>query len=60
MEKIVKGIIEKIEFFKIEDKTLEELKADTLSELKVKNTSDNSNLWGCIKALAEYMENYTM
>ena len=58
MEEIVKGIITEIESFEIEDENLEELKKDTLEELKTKPSSDNQMLWLCIKCLAEYMENY--
>lgn len=58
MEEIVKGIIAEIESFEMEDENLEELKKDTLEELKTKPSSDNQMLWLCIKCLAEYMENY--
>lgn len=58
MEKIVKGIIEEVEKFNIEDEYWEEIKKDTLKELERKDTSDNQYLWLCIKLIAEYMEDY--
>lgn len=58
MEKLIKGIIEEVEKFNIEDEYWEEIKKDTLKELERKDTSDNQYLWFCIKLIAEYMEDY--
>lgn len=58
MEKLIKGIIEEVEKFNIEDEYWEEIKKDTLKELERKDTSDNQYLWLCIKLIAEYMEDY--
>lgn len=58
MEEIVRKIIDEADSFEIESEVWEELKQDTLKELERKPTSDNQNLWVCIKALAEYMEIY--
>lgn len=41
MEKLIKGIIEEVEKFNIEDEYWEEIKKDTLKELERKDTSDN-------------------
>lgn len=55
MEEIVNGLIEKVDSFGIE---WEDLKRDTLKELKNKPTEDNHELWGYIKEIAILMEEY--
>lgn len=55
MEEIVNGLIEKVDSFEIE---WEDLKRDTLRELKNKPTADNQNLWVCIREMAISMEEY--
>lgn len=58
MEEIVKKLIDEVESFESHNYYWSELRNDTLKELKRKPTSDNQELWVCIKAIAEYMENY--
>lgn len=55
MEEIVNGLIEKVDSFGIE---WEDLKKDTLRELKNKPTEDNQELWVCIREIAVLMEEY--
>jgi hypothetical protein len=58
MEKIVKEIIEKVESFGSHNYYWSELRDDALKELETNPEVSNQNLWLCIKAMAEYMENY--
>lgn len=58
MEEIVKEIIEKVESFGSHNYHWLELRDDALRELKINSEVSNQNLWLCIKAMAEYMENY--
>lgn len=58
METIIKKLIEEVESFEEHNEIWEELKKDTLKELERKDTSDNQELWICIKAIAQYMEEY--
>lgn len=58
MEEIVERIIEEIENFGSHNYYWTELRNDTLQELERNPNSDNQNLWLCIKAMSEYMENY--
>lgn len=58
MEEIVKKLIDEVESFEKHYDFWEDLKKETLKELIRKPTSDNQELWVCIKVIAEYMENY--
>lgn len=58
MEKIVKEIIEEVENFGSHNYYWTELRNDVLQELERNPSSDNQNLWLCIKAIAEYIESY--
>lgn len=58
MEEIVKKLIDEVDSFEHHYDSWQDLRNDTLKELKRKPTSDNQELWVCIKAIAEYMENY--
>ena len=58
MENMVKQLIEEVENFENHNNYWQDLKKDTLEELKRKPTSDNQDLWLCIKLIAEYMEEY--
>lgn len=58
MEEIVKEIIEKVESFGSHNYHLSELRDDALRELEINPEVSNQNLWLCIKAMTEYMENY--
>lgn len=55
MLEIVSKLIEMLDSFEIE---WEDLKRDTLRELKNKPTADNQNLWVCIREIAISMEEY--
>lgn len=52
---IVNNLIEILDSFEIE---WEDLKRDTLRELKNKPTADNQDLWVCIREMAILMEEY--
>lgn len=52
---IVSKLIEILDSFEIE---WEDLKRDTLRELKNKPTADNQDLWVCIREMAILMEEY--
>ena len=58
MEEIVKKMINEVDSFEIKDDYWQQLKKDTLEELKTKPTSDNQWLWICIKSIAEYMAEF--
>lgn len=55
MLEIVNKLIEMLDSFEIE---WEDLKRDTLRELKNKPTVDNQYLWVCIGEIASFMEEY--
>ena len=55
MEETVNGLIQEVDNFEIE---WEDLKRDTLRELKNKPTADNQDLWVCIREIANLMEEY--
>jgi hypothetical protein len=52
---IVSKLIEMLDSFEIE---WEDLKRDTLRELKNNSTADNQDLWVCIREMAILMEEY--
>lgn len=58
MREIVEKIIQKVESFEKHGEEWQELKEDTLKELKRNPNSGNQALWLCIKSMAEYMESY--
>lgn len=58
MREIVEKIIQKVESFEKHSEEWQELKEDTLKELKRNPNSSNQALWLCIKSMAEYMESY--
>lgn len=55
MVEIVNNLIEILDSFEIE---WEDLKRDTLRELKNNSTADNQDLWVCIREMAILMEEY--
>lgn len=58
MDEIVNKMIDEVEAFENHDSHWQDLKKEALKELKRKSTTDNQYLWGCIKQIAEYMEEY--
>lgn len=55
MLEIVNKLIEILDSFEIE---WEDLKRDTLRELKNNPTAENQELWVCIREMANLMEKY--
>lgn len=55
MLEILNKLIEILDSFEIE---WEDLKKDTLRELKNNSTADNQDLWVCIREMAILMEEY--
>lgn len=58
MEEIVKKLIDEAETFGNHNHYWTEIRDDALQELERNPSSSNQALWLCIKAIAEYMENY--
>lgn len=58
MLEIVNKLIEKVDGFEVESDRWNDLKRETLKELKNKPTADNQDLWVCIREMAILMEEY--
>lgn len=58
MLEIVNKLIEKVDGFEVESDRWNDLKRETLKELKNKPTMDNQYLWVCIEEIASFMEEY--
>ena len=58
MRELVEKMIDEVESFGNHNYYWSELRDDALKELETNLEVSNQNLWLCIKAIAEYMENY--
>lgn len=58
MRELVEKMIDEVESFGSHNYHWSELRDDALRELETNSDVSNQNLWLCIKAMSEYMENY--
>lgn len=58
MLEIVNKLIETVDGFGVESDRWNDVKRETLKELKNKPTVDNQYLWVCIGEIASFMEEY--